>query len=150
MIEKCACFSILTLLIFVLLPGSLCSADDDVAAEISALLAKQDEAWNRGDISGFMSYYDNTGLLVYIGGSGAMRDRSTLQERYERKYKSGESDFGKLRFTDLRVEELAPGLARAWGKWHLEQKEKEPVSGWFSLLLKRMPEGWRIIHDHSS
>jgi TonB family protein len=35
------------------------------------------------------------------------------------------------------------------GKWHLK-REKGDVGGVFTLLWQRFPEGWKIIHDHTS
>ncbi|MCI0606264.1 nuclear transport factor 2 family protein [bacterium] len=63
--------------------------------------------------------------------------------------KFGKADFGKLSFSQLQVEELAPGLARAWGRWTVEENSKKS-SGWFTLILQKKGEHWRIIHDHSS
>lgn len=117
--------------------------------EITALLEEQDAAWNRADLDGFVKPYDNTAELVYIGSSGPIRSAQVMKERYEARYKTGQSDFGTLTFSELQVEELLPGLARAWGKWKVEENGKTQ-SGWFTLILKKKPEGWRIIHDHSS
>jgi len=134
------------LVAFVLLSGLL---QADVKDEIIGLLKEQDAARSRGDLDGFMKYYDSTGELVFIGSSGPIRSSQVMKDGYEERYKKGKSDFGKLSFSDLEVEELAPGLARAWGKWLVEQKDQK-LSGWFSLIWKKTPAGWRIIHDHSS
>ena len=117
--------------------------------EITKMLHDQDAAWTRGDLDGFMSCYDRTGALVFMTTDGPVSSYETLKARYEKRYKTGQNDFGKLTFSDLQVEELAPGIARAYGKWTVEQKDKA-LSGWFSLILKKTPEGWKIIHDHSS
>jgi ketosteroid isomerase-like protein len=118
--------------------------------EITSMLKEQDAAWSRGDLDAFMKPYESTGELVYIGSSGPMRNVQEMKKRYEEKYKNGANDFGKLTFSELQVEELAPGLARAWGKWLVEQKDKKQLTGWFSLVLKKKNDGWKIIHDHSS
>jgi ketosteroid isomerase-like protein len=120
-----------------------------VKEEITTLLMEQDAAWNRGDLDGFMKPYDDTSELVFMGSSGPVRSSQVLKEHYESKYKTGQSDFGKLTFSELEVEELAPGIARAWGKWQVEQKD-QTLSGWFTLILQKKQNGWRIIHDHSS
>jgi ketosteroid isomerase-like protein len=135
------------LLVFVFGFGSIVFAD--TKSEIVALLKEQDAAWTKGDLDGFMKFYDSSSELVYIGSDGPMRNSQVIKDRYEKKYKKENSDFGKLTFSDLEVEELAPGLARAWGKWLVEQKDQK-LSGWFSLIWKKTPAGWRIIHDHSS
>jgi ketosteroid isomerase-like protein len=136
------------MLLFVLLVFASC-LQADVKSEIVALLKEQDAAWTKGDLDGFMKYYDSTNELVYIGSDGPMRNSQAIKDRYEQKYKKGKSDFGKLTFSDLEVEELAPGLVRAWGKYLVEQKNQK-LSGWFSLIWKKTSAGWRIIHDHSS
>jgi ketosteroid isomerase-like protein len=135
------------LLIFLFGLASIVFAD--AKSEIIPLLKEQDAAWSRGDLDGFMKYYDSSSELVFMGSNGPVRSAQTLKEYYDKKYKKGTADFGKLTFSDLEVEELAPGLARAWGKWLVEQKDQK-LSGWFSLIWKKTPAGWRIIHDHSS
>lgn len=120
----------------------------DSTAEITQLLKQQDEAWNHGDLDGFIAPYDDTGKLVFVS-SVVIRSSKELKERYEKRYKTGKADFGKLTFSDLQVEELAPGLARTWGKWSVEQKDKAS-SGFFTLILQKREGRWRIIHDHSS
>ena len=121
----------------------------DAKSEIISLLKEQDAAWSRGDLDGFMKYYDSTSALVFMGSDGPIRSAQVLKDHYDKKYNKGKTDFGKLTFSNLEVEELAPGLARAWGKWLVEQKDQK-LSGWFSLIWKKTPAGWRIIHDHSS
>ena len=120
----------------------------DTTSEITQLLKAQDEAWNRGDLDGFIAPYDDSGKLVFMS-SVIIHNPKELKERYEKRYKDGQADFGKLTFSDLQVEELAPGLARAWGKWNVQQKDKAS-SGYFTLILQKRNGQWRIIHDHSS
>ena len=57
---------------------------------------------------------------------------------------------GKLRFDNLEFVELAPNAALVLGQWHLKMKEDERRDGNFSLVFKKMKNGWKIIHDHSS
>jgi len=44
---------------------------------------------------------------------------------------------------------LGPDAALILGHWHLK-REKDDLGGVFSLVWQRFPEGWRIIHDHTS
>ena len=96
-----------------------------------------------------MKLYDQSGKLVFMTSDGPLRSYQTLEERYKKRYGTGQNDFGKLTFSDLQVEELAKGVARAYGKWTVAQKDKT-LSGWFTLILMKTRSGWRIIHDHSS
>lgn len=125
------------------------ASGEDPVAQITAMLHEQDAAWTRGDLDGFMKCYDDTGALVFMTTDGPMRSYKDLKARYEKRYKTGANDFGKLTFSDLQVEILAKDIARAYGKWMVEQPDKK-LSGWFTLILKKTPAGWKIIHDHSS
>jgi hypothetical protein len=137
---------ILFVLLFI---NSLCCAADQEAQEIKQLLNSQVEAWNRGDLDDFVKPYDDSGRLVFIGASGPVRNPQVLKDRYEKRYGEGQNEFGKLSFSETQVELLDEKVARVYGRWSLQQKE-EITSGWFSLILYKTAQGWRIIHDHSS
>ena|SRR5688572_25897698 len=120
----------------------------DPVSEITAMMMEQDDAWNRGDLDGFLQPYDDSGRLVFVSTS-VIRSAAELEQKYKKRYGAGGADFGKLSFSELQVEELVPGLARAWGKWTVQEKSKKS-SGWFTLILQKEENRWRIIHDHSS
>ena len=44
---------------------------------------------------------------------------------------------------------LGSDAALVLGHWHLK-REKDEIGGVFTLVVQRFPEGWRIIHDHTS
>jgi ketosteroid isomerase-like protein len=44
---------------------------------------------------------------------------------------------------------LGPDAVLVLGHWHLT-RTKGDVGGVFSLVWQRFPEGWRIVHDHTS
>jgi ketosteroid isomerase-like protein len=44
---------------------------------------------------------------------------------------------------------LSPDAAVVLGRWRLKRANDEP-HGRFTLIFKRLPEGWRIVHDHTS
>jgi beta-aspartyl-peptidase (threonine type) len=52
--------------------------------------------------------------------------------------------------TDIRVEMLAPQAAFVRGKFRLTLSNGRQPHGVFTLIFREFPEGWRIIHDHSS
>jgi beta-aspartyl-peptidase (threonine type) len=59
---------------------------------------------------------------------------------------------GVLTFSEIEVRPLAPGVALATGKFALQRSTDAggDASGRFTLILKRTPQGWKIIHDHTS
>jgi len=56
---------------------------------------------------------------------------------------------GELHFDDLEVKLTGPEYAVAFGRWRLVRAADEP-HGLFTLILRRFPAGWRIVHDHTS
>jgi beta-aspartyl-peptidase (threonine type) len=36
------------------------------------------------------------------------------------------------------------------GRWRLTFRDGKQTGGLFTLLMRRTPEGWRIVHDHTS
>jgi ketosteroid isomerase-like protein len=124
-------------------PGS--PTDD---AEIRAVMSAQTTAWNRGDIDGFMNGYARSGAIEFISGDKLTRGWQTVRDRYKKKYDSSEK-MGTLHFSELKITPLSADTALVIGRWRLDLKNDKP-HGRFTLLFRRTPEGWRIVHDHSS
>jgi uncharacterized protein (TIGR02246 family) len=122
-------------------------ADDD--KDIRQLLDDQAIAWNKGDLVGFMKGYWNSKELTFVSGKDATRGWDETLDRYKKRYQAEGKEMGKLTFSDVDVRILAPGVALVTGKWELELA-KEKVGGRYSLILKKLDAGWRIVHDHTS
>jgi hypothetical protein len=56
---------------------------------------------------------------------------------------------GDVTFSALDITLLSPDSALVLGSWKL-QRAKDRPHGRFTLIFKRLPEGWRIVHDHTS
>lgn len=140
----------LVLLLMLAAVGSLGaqSAKGSPEDEIRALLKVQAEAWNRGDIQAFMETYWKSPKTAYLGSRGAIRGWQSVLERYKRTYPDRRA-MGKTTFSGLEITMLSPDSALVLGHWRLE-REKEPLGGVFTLVVRKFPEGWRIIHDHTS
>ena len=122
------------------------SAHQDVSAR--GVLDQQLAAWNRGDLAGFMEGYANSPQTRFASSGDVLFGWQTVFDRYKNRYGQG-SGMGKLRFSELDIQPLAPDAALAFGRWHLE-REKENLSGLFTLLLRKQEGAWRIVHDHTS
>ena len=71
-------------------------------------------------------------------------------DRYRRRYQSAGSEMGKLRFDDLQITVLDLDSAFVRGRWRLTLSNGKQPGGLFTLIFRRKPEGWRIVHDHTS
>jgi ketosteroid isomerase-like protein len=116
--------------------------------QIRSVLQAQQGAWNRGDIDGFMNGYARSASTVFISEDTIRRGWQTVCDRYRKKYAS-RAEMGTLTFSDLEITLLSSDSAVASGRWKLTRANDQP-HGRFTLILKRLPEGWRIVHDHTS
>jgi ketosteroid isomerase-like protein len=130
-------------------PKTLGGADHKSAvSEIKSVLHMQQDAWNRGDIDRFMNGYAHSRDTVFISEDTVRRGWETVRDRYREKY-SDRAKMGVLTFSDLEIVLLSADSAVALGRWKL-QRAKDRPHGRFTLILRRLPEGWRIVHDHTS
>jgi ketosteroid isomerase-like protein len=123
----------------------------DLEEGIKHLLVSQVEAWNHGNLEGFMQgYWHSADLTFFSGGSITQGWEPTLQ-RYRQRYQAEGKEMGKLEFQDLNIDVLSKKSAVATGKFQLTMSDGKHPHGIFTLILKRMPpNGWKIVHDHTS
>lgn len=124
------------------------SKDKGDEAMIRQLLAKQTEAWNRGDIESFMQTYWKSDSLMFIGKNGVTYGWSNTLNNYKKNYPDTIS-MGRLSFDILWVERLSPDYFQVIGKWRL-QRSIGDLAGHYSLLIKKINGNWVIVSDHSS
>lgn len=115
---------------------------------IHAVLQAQQTAWNRGDVDAFLVGYWRSPELTFSGSSGVARGWDRVLTRYKRNYPD-RAAMGQLDFSELEFRFLGPDAALVLGRWHLK-REKDDVGGVFTLVWQRFPEGWKIVHDHTS
>jgi ketosteroid isomerase-like protein len=116
--------------------------------QIRSVLQAQQDAWNRGDIDGFMNGYARSVSTVFISEGTIRRGWQTVRDRYRKKY-SSRAKMGTLTFSDLEITLLSSDSAVTSGGWKLKRANDQP-HGRFTLILRRLPEGWRVVYDHTS
>jgi len=129
--------------------GSVANAADSRSA-IERVLHAQQEAWNHHDLDAFMSGYWNSPHLTFFSGAKETSGWQATLDRYRTTYTSPGHEMGKLDFSDLRIEMLGPSSAFARGSWHLTMSDGKAPHGKFTLIFRKFPDGWKIIHDHTS
>jgi ketosteroid isomerase-like protein len=107
-------------------------------AQIRSVLQAQQDTWNRGDIDGFMNGYARSASTVFISEDTIRHGWQTVRDRYRKNIPVARRCGGSC--SDSAV---------AYGRWKLKRANDQP-HGRFTLILKRLPEGWRIVHDHTS
>ena len=117
-------------------------------AAIRAVLDAQRDAWNRGNIEGYMDGYNRSPNTEFVGGDNISRGWQTVLDRYKKNYNSREK-MGMLTFSDLEITMLSKDAALVLGRWRLKRANDEP-HGIFTLLFRKTKTGWKIVHDHTS
>ena len=121
----------------------------DTGAEVRAVLLRQQEAWNAGDLERFMAdYWESDELTFYAGGTIESGFDAVLA-RYRKRYQSEGKAMGTLTFSDLDVTPMGANYATARGRWKVVTS-KDTFDGLFTLTLYRFRDGWKITHDHTS
>jgi ketosteroid isomerase-like protein len=115
---------------------------------ITQVLTTQVLNWNKGDTDAFMAGYRHSPDLTFSGVGGIQRGYDAVRDRYKKSYPD-KAAMGHLDFSGLEFHFIGNDGALVLGHWHLT-REKGDIGGNFSLVFQRFPEGWLIIHDHTS
>jgi ketosteroid isomerase-like protein len=122
----------------------------DLEEGIKQLLLSQVEAWNLGKLDAFMQGYRHSPDLTFFSGATVTRGWEPTLLRYRQRYQAEGKEMGKLEFQDLNIDLLSRGSAVVTGKWQLTMSDGKQPHGLFTLIFKKLPDGWRIVHDHTS
>src|SRR6267378_2343637 len=74
-------------------------------AAIRAVLEAQRDAWNRGDIEGYMDGYARSADTVFVSGDNVTHGWQTVLDHYKKGYDSREK-MGVLTFSNLEITPL--------------------------------------------
>ena len=96
-----------------------------------------------------MSGYWNSPELTFFGSKKTSGWQATL-DSYRKSYQGEGHEMGKLEFSDLQIEALVPDAAFVRGGWKLTMSDGKTPHGLFTLVFRHFPEGWKIIHDHTT
>jgi beta-aspartyl-peptidase (threonine type) len=126
------------------------TSSSEVQSAVQQVLHSQQDAWNRHDLDAFLSGYWNSPDLTFFSGAKQTSGWQGTLERYRKTYQSEGRQMGRLEFTDLNVQPLAPDAAFVRGAWHLTMSDGKTPHGLFTLVFRKFPDGWKIVHDHTS
>jgi uncharacterized protein (TIGR02246 family) len=125
-------------------------APEEGDAAVRRLLDAQVEGWNRKDLDAFLEGYWRDPKVVFQSGPDRFDGLEALRTRYRKTYQAEGREMGRLAFSGLEVVVLVPDAAMARGRWQLTMSDGKRPGGLFTLILRKLPEGWRIVHDHTS
>ncbi len=119
-------------------------------SQVEQVMLTQQDAWNRHDLEGFMSGYWNSEELTFFSGAKESKGWQATIDRYKARYTSPGHEMGKLQFSNLRIEMLGNDAAFVRGSWVVTMSDGKMPHGLFTLVFRKFPDGWKIVHDHTS
>ena len=138
--------SMFVALLMIVSASAFCQIKDET--EVRNVLAKQNAAWNRGDVDAFMIGYWENDSLMFIGKSGVTYGYKNTLANYKKNYPDTAA-MGKLTFTLIQLKQLSPEFFHVTGKYYLTRTIGD-ASGHFTLVFRKINGKWVIISDHSS
>ena len=142
--------ALLTCCLLLLTAFATSQVSNESQSAIQHVLGIQQEAWNHHDLVAFMAGYWNSPNLTFFSGAKESKGWQAMLDRYRATYDSPGHEMGKLDFSDLRVEVLSSDSAFVRGVWQLTMSDGKTPHGRFTLVFRKFPDGWKIIHDHTS
>jgi uncharacterized protein (TIGR02246 family) len=120
-----------------------------LANHMTKQLDRAAEDWNRGDLEGFVSDYAPESSTTFVDGRRARHGFEYIHDMYGLRFRPGVQR-DSLHFEEIEARALSPALALVTGRFILQRAGQTTASGPFTLVMELRPEGWRILHDHSS
>ena len=102
-----------------------------------------------GWIEGFMDGYWNSEDLTFCSGGTVTKGWQATIDRYRKRYQADGKAMGKLQFDEIEFVVLAAEEVVLRGRWKLTLSDGNP-EGLFTLVMRKLPEGWKIVYDHTS
>lgn len=117
-------------------------------AAITAVIRDMEAAWNRGDFRGYMAGFANPDVIFVSRGRFQDGWQGTL-DHYVRDYGAAPDSRGTLRFSDIRIELLAPDAAQLISRYQLSGGAR-PQQGINTRLMRKRDGRWVIALNHVS
>ena len=143
------------LVLVLLLPTALAGCrfetgeEEDLERSIETVLHRSTDAWNAGDLDGFMAAFSDGPSTSFMTVDGPILGRAAIRAEYAPLFQAG-AERDSLRLDDLSVRPLAPLIGIVTGRYVLERDGEPTAGGWFTVVVRRAGDGWRIVHDHVS
>lgn len=145
MIQRTFCIFLLALLISGGVSAQSNAADEKLIMEN---FNQQVKCWNAGDIGCYCKGYVNSDKTHIVSSGGITYGYDAIVASYKTNWPK--ERMGKLHFDQVNMEKLAESIYLVHGRYNLEYEEKQPVTGYFTVIMKKIDGKWLMYADHSS
>jgi ketosteroid isomerase-like protein len=142
--------SVFICLILVFVFNCKSNQNENALLMVSNQMIKQEEAWNKGDLEGFMDCYWKSDSLRFIGKSGLNTGWQNTLDNYKKSYQN-KQEMGTLKFTNKSLDFVGEQTIFVVGEWKLSREDSlGDLGGMYSLIWEKKNGVWVITTDHSS
>ena len=127
---------------------SLRKTNPRIAAAIRGVIEAQRDAWNRGDIDGYLADYWHSDKVRWVSEGTVRYGFEAIASAYKTRFDSPDN-MGKLEVANLEIQLLGESDALAFGTW-IQTTHTARRHGVFTVHLKKIDGEWQIVSDHSS
>lgn len=139
--------NIVILFILVIYSCSNSYSEEDDKKEIVSIMKKQEVAWSKNDLKGFMDGYWKSDSLKFYGRNGITYGWQKTLDNYKKGYPT-KADTGTLTFKINDITNIENNSYYVMGEYHLN-REKGNANGVFMIIFKKINGNWKIIADTS-
>ena len=115
--------------------------------EIISVMKKQEKAWSKNDLEGFMEGYWKNDSLKFFGKNGLTEGWTNALNNYKKSYPT-KAYTGVLSFRINNISKINNGAYFVMGEFQLKRKLEE-AKGVFMVIFKKINGKWKIIADMS-
>lgn len=137
----------LALLFLLLSLTSFAQTEAEDRKAITAVLKMQQDAWNKGDLEGFMQGYIKSDSLKFYGSRGITHGWQNTLDNYKKGYPT-KSETGILSFTIDAITKIEEGAYYMMGQFHLV-RDVGNANGVFLIIFRKIEGEWKVIADLS-
>lgn len=139
--------SLLLLFSLLLSINTISQTENNDKELILATLKAQEQAWNKGNLVGFMQGYWKSDSLKFYGKNGLTLGWQKTLHNYKKAYPSAEYT-GNLKFTIDAITKIENGSYYVMGQYNLTRKAGN-ADGVFLIIFKKINDQWKIVADMS-
>ena len=109
---------------------------------------QQVQCWNKGDIDCYCQGYVKSEQTHTISSRGFTYGYDAIVAQYKKNWPK--EKMGQLSFDPLKMEKLSGSAYLVHGKFNLAYEQAKPVSGYFTVIMKKIRGQWMMYADHTS
>jgi uncharacterized protein (TIGR02246 family) len=121
---------------------------DDPEKAIYEEVVKACDAWNRHDLDGYLDTFWRSDALVVVVEGETVHGWTLLSKAFHVGYPNP-LEMGELTLDRVRVQMLGEDLAEVL-TWDTVTFPKKKEFGTSTIVMKKLPEGWRVMLMHTS